>query len=268
MPFYVEQDDVPRVWYSIWTAAEYGDEACVRAHVKRGMDPNAVDHGYTALHLAAQHNHFRIVEFLLASGASPDPGTPCTPLHRAAYAGALESVRLLIEAGASLAAVDSSFGDLRTPLHKARSVDVALLLVDGSDLEACDKDGATPLHVAAETGNLDVIDLLMERGACVEVVDKRGRTPAHRAAERGHRDALAVVFSVKEDNDGRTPLDLLVEEVVVAPPPPPRFLYTRPVGVVEKKKKSGFELSDDAAKAANSIFSAMRASDERRRHRQ
>lgn len=268
MPFYFEQDDVPRIWYSMWTAAEYGDEACVRAHVKRGMDPNAVDHGYTALHLAAQHNHCRIVAFLLESGAKVDPDTPCTPLHRASYAGALEAARLLVEAGASLSAVDRSFGDLRTPLHKARSVDVALLLIDGSDLEARDKDGATPLHVAAEAGNLDVIDLLLETGAKIDAVDDRGRTPAHRAAARGQRDALAAVFSSQEDNDGRTPLDLLVQEVVVEPHTP-RVFFKPPEQPAEKKDKSGFALpSKDVAETANSIFRAMRVSDERRRHRQ
>jgi hypothetical protein len=58
MPFYqADQVDVPHIFYSLWTGAEYGDLPCVRAHVEqRHKAPGLLDaYGYAALHLAAQH---------------------------------------------------------------------------------------------------------------------------------------------------------------------------------------------------------------------
>ena len=51
---------------------------------------------YTSLHYAAQKNFTSIVEYLLQRGALPDGAdtSPCTPLHRAAFAGETRRLRL------------------------------------------------------------------------------------------------------------------------------------------------------------------------------
>lgn len=71
--------------------------------------------------------------------------------RRAAFAGQLPCVRALLSAGASTTAADTSFGDLRTPLHKAasqghREVCVALMEA-GADPNACDAAGNSALDV-------------------------------------------------------------------------------------------------------------------------
>ena len=65
----------------------------------------------------------------------------------AAFSGALETCQRLIAAGADLDAIDSSFGDGRTALHKA----------------------------AAE-GHVNIVNLLIESGADASVQDRSGRT--------------------------------------------------------------------------------------------
>lgn len=64
-----------------------------------------------------------------------------------AYSGQLDCVRLLVDAGAKLNPVDSSFGDGNTALHKAilgGHEDVYAYLVDkGADINLANSDGIT-----------------------------------------------------------------------------------------------------------------------------
>jgi len=43
-------------------------------------------------------------------------------------------------------------------------------------------DGSTPLHVAAESGRLDIVTFLVEAGAKVDTFDSKGETPLSKAA--------------------------------------------------------------------------------------
>lgn len=82
-------------------------------------------YGYTPLHYSAQMNNFTILSLLLSSSlrkVDPDFNTcGATPLHRAAYSGAYECCEILLKAGAYVDAIDTSFKDHQTPLHKAAS---------------------------------------------------------------------------------------------------------------------------------------------------
>jgi ankyrin repeat protein len=73
--------------------------------------------------------------------------------------------------------------------------------------------GWTPLHVAANLGDPDLVKLLVRYGAKVEARDKRGLTPLLWTAFAGRRDAAAALLSNGADinargPDGRTTLDL------------------------------------------------------------
>ena len=142
---------------SIFTAALVGDLATIQRRVDVDVSGNLVKKtdgaGYTMLHLAAQGNHSKLVAYLLEQGADPDggPSCECTPLHRASFAGSIQAVRLLVQAGADVNAIDETFGDRRTPLHKAagqRHLDVYQFLMDsGSDPTIEDSQGRTALQL-------------------------------------------------------------------------------------------------------------------------
>lgn len=89
------------------------------------------------------------------------------------------------------------------------------LLDAGMDPNIRDYDrGATPLHLAANKGNVEAIELLIDAGADVNAANKRGRTPIHALIEM--RFYKIVLWLIKycggdpfqADSRGLTPYDL------------------------------------------------------------
>lgn len=80
--------------------------------------------------------------------------------------------------------------------NKHRSLD--LLIKQGLDLEVCDAQGRTALHHAAGVVGVDVkvVDVLLSNGANVEAVDKDGIRPIDRAI--AHTNESAVTMMLKK----------------------------------------------------------------------
>jgi len=116
----------------------------------------------------------------------PPPPPPEIGLHEATLAGNLDAVRGHIEAGTDLNARDA-YGS--TPLFVAITfdrTDAARALIEGGvDLSLRNSDGATALHVAAFFGREEIVDALLEGGANRYLRDNSGNTPL---------DAVAAPF--------------------------------------------------------------------------
>jgi hypothetical protein len=130
----------------------------------------------TPLMLAAEHGHAEMVDALLARGADVDAemheedGVPRRALHCAVYYGQnVGVVRALLARGADVQA--GSVEGVFTPLHMAAQGGdvelVQLLLSFGADVHARGPSRFTPLHVAAQHGHARVVDALVAHGADV-----------------------------------------------------------------------------------------------------
>jgi serine/threonine protein kinase len=95
---------------------------------------------------------------------------------------------------------------------------VELLIKYGADVNAKNDNGATPLFIAVDRGNLDIVELLIQNGAEINVRDNSGQTPLFYATERGHEDIVkeniaklliecGALINIK-DNYGKTPLSI------------------------------------------------------------
>jgi ankyrin repeat protein len=86
------------------------------------------------------------------------------------------------------------------------------LLDDGTSPNQTDEDGKTTgMHVAARTGNLQIMAILYKAGANINERDAVGSTPLDYAAEHGHLDALKLLLDMgakvdAENQNGMTPL--------------------------------------------------------------
>lgn len=112
------------------------------------------------------------------------------PLHLACAFGGPEAARLLLEHGAHAHQVSRN-PQRNQPLHAAIALGdsvetVKLLLEAGADVNAVQAGGFTPLHQAAAAGKLGLIGVLLEHGAKRDVRCDQGKLPADYARERGH----------------------------------------------------------------------------------
>jgi ankyrin repeat protein len=137
--------------------------------------------------------------------AEPD-GT--TPLHRAAYAGDVQQVRVLLQKGARPDAANR-YG--LTPLALAAGgghADIVTLLVEGgATVRAADaplRDGQTTLMLAARAGSVASIEALLAHGAVPNAAERRtGTTALMWAALDDRGDAIRALVRAGADVNAR-----------------------------------------------------------------
>jgi ankyrin repeat protein len=119
-----------------------------------------------------------------------------TALHFAGFFGQPESARVLIEAGAAVDAVAANPMAVM-PLHSAASArnleTVRLLLNHGAPPNARQHGGWAPIHAAAQNGDRAMVELLLRHGADPKLANDEGKTPAMVAREKGHAEVAALL---------------------------------------------------------------------------
>lgn len=165
------------------------------------------------LEIAAENGQGEIVELLLKAGADPDQSVGELPPILLALNSADQGkgALVLIEAGADIKVQDKDgFSPMDLALLYQMKPVVEALLKQGADPE---KGGfySTPLHGAAESGNVELIQTLLNAGAYVDAKDEFEESPLFYAIRSNILPAMETLIQFEADvnlnNDiGETPI--------------------------------------------------------------
>lgn len=197
---------------SIHEACRRGDIDAVRKFI--AADPAAVDaddeHGWRPIFHAGLWRREDVVRLLIEAGADLAAHDGYV-LH---YAGEVPNnktiVSLLVQYGALDAHVRPT-DDLSRQFLAAVFVGdtgrVRSLLERHSHLAAMpDGRGDHPIHHAARNGDTEIVRLLVEHGADVNAINPRGHTVLYCAGGHGHVDCLQLLFREGVDAEAQSAL--------------------------------------------------------------
>ena len=182
------------------------DADLVRQALAQGADPNSVNtepnsvfFGMTALFWAADGGSLDIARLLLDAGAkvAAEAEASDSSLHAAVEDANLPMVNLLLDYDGAAALNWFDCID-RTPLMIAvemENIPIARrLLESGADVNAHNepKIGDAALHTAAANGTLEMVELLLRAGADPRVEGWMQLTPLHKAQGRKRGDGPRI----------------------------------------------------------------------------
>ncbi|EPY40064.1 26S proteasome non-ATPase regulatory subunit 10 [Angomonas deanei] len=121
-----------------------------------------------------------------------------TMLHHCAFMGNTDLCRSIIHVAPQTPPdMDAADSDGWTPLHyaadKGHTETVRLLLEEGASVNSKDAMRRTPLHLAALGGHVGVIQVLLEEGATKNAKNIAGMTAKECATTAGHEAASALL---------------------------------------------------------------------------
>lgn len=178
------------------SAAEKGHLEICKLLIERGADIDATnwEDPLSALWYATLNGHLDCCRLLIEKGASVLLADERTILIPAAESGNLQLFNWLLEVGVPLKSVSASTTPLLTAIE-FRHIDIVRRLIELKvDLNERAKNDRTPLTLATHEDFSEAASLLLEAGANPVLKDRRLDTPLKLAAEHGEVDLLSLMI--------------------------------------------------------------------------
>lgn len=172
----------------LYLASALNAKATANLLLAQGAEPNIQTHeGNTPLHQACFHGNEMLVQILLKKGANKKLADEhgFTPIHVAAQVGQIKVLELLLTG------------------HSEEEIKD---LVNGRD-----KLGATPFYLACQDSKVEMARVLLAKGANPDIPTSKGDAPIHLAAITGDVEMIKFLIEAKAktcfEYDMRLPLE-------------------------------------------------------------
>eukprot|EP01028_Stygiella_incarcerata_P006903 TRINITY_DN2808_c0_g1_i5.p1 TRINITY_DN2808_c0_g1~~TRINITY_DN2808_c0_g1_i5.p1 ORF type:complete len:1126 (+),score=248.76 TRINITY_DN2808_c0_g1_i5:182-3559(+) len=164
--------------------------------------------GSTAAHEAAKRNHANILAFLVKKGVDIDRvnSNGCTPLMLACAHGHHQSVQILSHFTKEIDKKDTrGRSAAHFAVHCSRDDEscarmLTRLIEKGIDIDACESNGQTPLHIVVSRTFYNAARILSSTSTHIGTRDADGFTPLHIAVSKGNREMLHVLLDSPSGN--------------------------------------------------------------------
>eukprot|EP01087_Luapelamoeba_hula_P012480 TRINITY_DN3484_c0_g1_i2.p1 TRINITY_DN3484_c0_g1~~TRINITY_DN3484_c0_g1_i2.p1 ORF type:complete len:2043 (+),score=287.04 TRINITY_DN3484_c0_g1_i2:206-6334(+) len=212
---------------TVHDAARNGDKKEVKRFVKKDGGRNYLDFqvdafGQTTLHIACEEGHLELASLMLTKykmNIDARDNSGWTALFCACSTGRLRICELLLNDGAD-ASIKSN--DNATALHYlVRNIAedpvlgvkvLAGLIENGAEINCQNINGETALHIAADRGFAQAVELLLEKNGNPNLLDKYNESPLHHATRRDHKDIVTTLLGAGADRsirgDNGTPQEI------------------------------------------------------------
>jgi ankyrin repeat protein len=208
-------DQVPagETMFPLEAAAIGGNADIVRMLLQHGAHPDSARGGESPLWLALQHDHAEAAVLLVDAGARFDGPMRrgMMPFYCAVMLDHGDLVTKMVAHGADLSAP----GPQGSPLHEAADNGnlalVKLLVANGADINRINDLGETPIFLAAQRRNWELVAWIAAHGGQTDATNNLGNTPLHEFAAADDSAAIRQYCALATDPDvhnkiGETPL--------------------------------------------------------------
>lgn len=206
-------------------AAEWKLDDALKALIQKGAKVNAVNaNGENAIFTAVHADSPSTINILVEAGTVVDAHNALardhlgnTALHACVRWNAIKAAKTLISLGSDINAQNMSG---KTPLSDAcRSgkKDMALLLINnGANVNATDATGKTVLLDTIDCEDENMVSLLLAHGANPQIQEMYGRNAYHEAALSGNINIITLIRNaggnpLSRDSYGETPFSLVLK---------------------------------------------------------
>ncbi|CAH0549306.1 unnamed protein product [Brassicogethes aeneus] len=186
-------------------AAATGNVEIAKVLLSKDADIDAQDiNEFSPLMFAVNKNHTETAKFLINHGADVNLRSSkynATALHDAAATGNVEIAKVLLSKKADIDAQDiNGNSPLMFAVNKNHTETAEFLINQGANVNLRgSKDKIMALHVAAATGNVEIVNVLVSNGADIDAQDINGKSPLIYAVRKNHTETAKFLINKGAD---------------------------------------------------------------------
>ena len=190
---------------SVHLAACINNISLMTAMIDHGAIITSQDiNGITPLYCSIHHNTIKVTELLIKKSVSFHIYTAyhIDYIHKACLESNISILHMLHEHGAD---VNSRGTQGLTCIHLAVQKQDSIMLPHleklGADINITDNNGNSPLHRVVEINNTDILIILLNwsNNLVVNAFNKEGKTPLHIACDNGYMKAVQLLLTKDAD---------------------------------------------------------------------